>query len=278
MSISLSGEQIDLVNKKLFDLLQRKPPTYTLLERSKKEAEMRQWLAAYHIEQADELAEDFIENGFTLPDLEALKNQMSETDLLPVFSWINNNLVTERMVTDIQQASERIFELVTSIKNYTHMDSGQGKTFTDIHEGLNNTLTLLQYKIRKGQIEVVKEWDTSLPHLKAYAASLNQVWTNLVDNALDAMEVNGKGHLLVKTERDGPFIRVTIGDDGPGIPPDIQSRIFEPFFTTKEVGKGTGLGLEVVSRIVSQHHGSIKVKSAAGNTRFIVCFPLEPET
>jgi len=133
---------------------------------------------------------------------------------------------------------------------------------------------MLIYKIKKGNITMVKEFDETLPPVKAMIGELNQVWTNLLDNALDAMEVNGKGTLTIKTKKDGKFVQVSIIDDGPGIPPDIQSRIFDPFFTTKEMGKGTGLGLEVVQRIVNQHNGSIKVKSEPWHTEFTVCFPI----
>lgn len=134
---------------------------------------------------------------------------------------------------------------------------------------------MLIYKIKKGNITIVKDLDLTLPPVKAMIGELNQVWTNLIDNALDAMEANGKGTLTIKTKRDRDFVEVTVQDDGPGIPEEIRSRIFDPFFTTKEMGKGTGLGLEVVQRIVKQHNGSIKVKSEPGNTSFVVCFPID---
>ena len=122
---------------------------------------------------------------------------------------------------------------------------------------------------------MVKEFDETLPPVKALIGELNQVWTNLIDNALDAMEANGKGTLTIRTKKDKEFVQVSIIDDGPGIPEDIRSRIFDPFFTTKEMGKGTGMGLEVVQRIVHQHNGSIKVNSVPGKTEFIVCFPID---
>jgi len=134
---------------------------------------------------------------------------------------------------------------------------------------------MLIYRIKKGNITMVKEFDLTLPPVNAMIGELNQVWTNLIDNALDAMEPNGKGTLTIKTERDRQFVQVFIIDDGPGIPEEIKSRIFDPFFTTKEMGKGTGMGLEVVQRIVHQHNGSIKLKSVPGRTEFIVCFPID---
>jgi signal transduction histidine kinase len=133
---------------------------------------------------------------------------------------------------------------------------------------------MLGYKMRKGNIQLVEDYDHTLPPVKAMIGELNQVWTNLIDNALDAMEVHEKGILTIKTERDKEFVKVSIIDNGPGIPEDMQSRIFDPFFTTKDIGKGTGLGLDVVTRIVHQHKGSIKVNSKPGQTAFVVCFPI----
>ena len=155
------------------------------------------------------------------------------------------------------------------------MDRGSNKEYADIHIGIRNTLTMLGYKIRKGNITLVEDFDETLPPVNAMIGELNQVWTNLIDNALDAMETNGKGTLTIKTKKDREFVQVSIIDDGPGIPEDIRTRIFDPFFTTKEIGKGTGMGLEVVQRIVQQHHGSIKVISEPGKTEFVVCFPIE---
>ncbi|MDB5153663.1 MAG: glnL, partial [Mucilaginibacter sp.] len=179
------------------------------------------------------------------------------------------------MVQDISESSKRIAALVTSVKTYTHMDQGQDKQYADIHIGIKNTLQMLIYKIKKGNITMVKDFDTTLPPVKAQIGELNQVWTNLIDNALDAMEINSKGTLTIKTEKDREFVQVSIIDDGPGIPEEIRSRIFDPFFTTKEMGKGTGMGLEVVNRIVLQHNGTIKVVSEPGHTAFVVCFPID---
>jgi signal transduction histidine kinase len=179
------------------------------------------------------------------------------------------------MVQDIQEAAKRIFTLIQSVKNFTHMDQGKGKELIDIHTGITSTLTMMQYKLKKANIEVVEEFDTRLPKIMALVGELNQVWTNLIDNAVDAMEGNGRGKLIIRTERDHAFAKVSIIDNGPGIPAEIQSRIFDPFFTTKEIGKGTGLGLDVVNRIVvGQHHGSVKLTSVPGQTVFIVCLPI----
>jgi signal transduction histidine kinase len=221
------------------------------------------------------MAENFVDFNFGIENMETFSQHIPATYHSPVFNWINNLLITEKMVEDIEESSRRIALLVNSVKNFTHMDRGSDKQYADIHDGIRNTFTMLIYKIKKSNITVVKDFDTTLPKVNAMIGELNQVWTNLIDNALDAMEPNGKGTLTIKTERDREFVQVSVIDDGPGIPDEIKSRIFDPFFTTKEMGKGTGMGLEVVQRIVLQHNGSIKVKSAPGRTEFVVCFPID---
>jgi len=275
MAIRMTNEQTDKVNGKMFEVLGRaEKPVFTLIERSSKEEELEDWLYDNKVANAVEIAENFVDYGFTIPDLDEFKTLIPVHYLTAWFKWMNDNLVTERMVNDIEEASNRISLLVNSVKNFTHMDQGSGKQAVDIHTGIRNTITMLGYKIRNGNIEVVEEYDLSLPAVRVMVGELNQVWTNLIDNALDAMEVNVKGVLKIKTERDKEFVKVSIIDDGPGVAADIKSRIFDPFFTTKDIGKGTGLGLDVVARIVQQHKGSIKVESVPGNTVFVVCFPI----
>jgi signal transduction histidine kinase len=141
----------------------------------------------------------------------------------------------------------------------------------DLHQGLENTLTILHHRL-KGGIKVVREYDENLPRICAYGGELNQIWTNLISNAIEAMQ--GKGELRVRTTRELDRVLVEIGDNGPGIPPDVLPHIFEPFFTTKGVGEGTGLGLDTVCRIVRNHHGEIRVSSQPGDTRFQVYLPI----
>jgi signal transduction histidine kinase len=276
MAIKMEEKDVDVVAGKLFEVLGRtEKPALTLMERTEKEDMLRDWMEDHQVQNAGEIAENLLECGFTYEDLRAIKQHIPTTSLSAVFNWINSNLVTERMVMDIQQASQRISELVKSVKNFTHMDQGKGKEATDIHSGIRNTLTMLQYRLRKGNITVVEEFDEGLPLVFALVGELNQVWTNLIDNALDAMEPDGKGELTIRTERDHDSVKVSVIDNGPGIPSDIQSSIFDPFFTTKDIGKGTGLGLDVVMQIVRQHHGSVKVQSTPGRTAFVVCFPIK---
>lgn len=276
ISIRMDEKEIELVRDKLFEVLNRtEKPKLTLMQRAGEEDEIREWMDEHHVDNSDEIAENFLEYSFNCDDLRVFKAHIPEKYLSPIFNWINTNLVTERMVQDIQEASKRIFELVQSVKNFTHMDQGRGKELTDIHTGIRSTLTMLQYKFKKGNIEVRQEYDETLPRVLALVGELNQVWTNLIDNALDAMDAVGRGQLTIRTEKDHEYVKVSIIDNGPGIPDEIRSRIFDPFFTTKEIGKGTGMGLDVVSRIVAQHHGSVKVNSEPGHTEFIVCFPIQ---
>ena len=276
IGIRMEPEHVDVVTKKLFRVIsEKREVNLTLRQRAAKEEELTGLLDGMGIANSEEIVENLIEFGFETEDIVMFKKHVPDLYLSPIFNWINTLLVTERMVQDIGESARRIASLVNSVKTYTHMDQGQEKQYADIRIGIKNTLQMLIYKIRKGNITMVKEFDETLPPVKAQIGELNQVWTNLIDNALDAMEPNGKGTLTIKTEKDKEFVQVTIADDGPGIPEEIRSRIFDPFFTTKEMGKGTGMGLEVVQRIVNQHNGSIKVISRPGYTAFVVCFPID---
>lgn len=275
MAIKMDPAQVGGVKQELFVIISNKDrPVLTLKEKSKREDELSDWLDEHGIEDNYEMAENFVDFNFDTESLERFKAHIPDAAMGPVFNWISDLLVTERMVEDIQESARRIADLVSSVKTFTHMDRGMDKQYADIHTGIRNTLTMLGYKLKKGNITLVEDFDLTLPPVKAMIGELNQVWTNLIDNALDAMEPNGKGTLTIKTEKDREFVQVCIMDDGPGIPEDLQSQIFDPFFTTKEIGKGTGMGLEVVQRIVQQHNGSIKVKSVQGRTQFMVCFPI----
>lgn len=275
ISIRMTEEQVDKVVNKLFEVLARtEKPVLTMMQRNTLEDDMAGCLENHFVENSQEMAENFIEFGFTCDDINEVGAIVPALHLSPVLNWMNNNLVTERMVTDMHEASERIQRLVTSIKNFTHMDRDHDKEYADIHLGIRNTLTMLGYKLKKGNVELVEHYNTSLPPVKAFVGELNQVWTNLIDNALDAMEINNKGKLEITTRQEKQFVQVYVTDNGPGIADEIKNKIFDPFFTTKEIGKGTGLGLDVVSRIVRQHDGSIKVDSVPGRTTFEVCFPI----
>ena len=199
--------------------------------------------------------------------------------LSTAMAWLNASLGAASLLREIEQGTKRISELVKAVKSYSYMDQAPLQVI-DIHEGIDDTLTMMAYKLRDKHITVVKRVRAAdLPLMTAYGSELNQVWTNIIDNAIDAMSAaHGKGTLTIRTWADDEDVWVELADDGPGIPPDIQSRIFEPFFTTKEVGKGTGLGLDIAHRIiVTRHRGEIKLISQPGETRFQIRLPLHQE-
>jgi signal transduction histidine kinase len=185
--------------------------------------------------------------------------------------WIGYALETEQLLTDIEDAGNRISSLVAAAKQYSQLDRASHQ-WIDVHDGLKSTLAILAHKMGDG-IRVVKDFDRTLPQIPAHPGELNQVWTNLVDNAVRAM--NGSGTLTLRTSRDGDQVLVEVGDTGPGVPPELRQRVFEPFFTTKPVGEGTGLGLDISYRIVvNRHGGAIGLVSNPGDTRFQVRLPL----
>ncbi|MFD0765706.1 ATP-binding protein [Mucilaginibacter lutimaris] len=273
-ALDIAPDKLDTINQILISKThQTDRPTLSIMQRADLEDELSDWLNGHGIKDFD-IAENLTEFGFTPDDLDHMNNCTPQPQLGVVLDWMSNYLLQEKMVSDIKESSARISELVSSVKTFTHMDRDTDKQPLDIHAGIRNTLTMLNYKLRKGNIEVVENFDLKLPLVKALAGELNQVWTNMIDNAIDAMEENGKGVLTISTKLDRDFVCVYIKDDGVGIPEDVQSQVFDPFFTTKDMGKGTGLGLDVVTRIIRQHNGTVKVASVPGNTEFTVCFPL----
>lgn len=180
-------------------------------------------------------------------------------------------LEARALVRELDDSTDRIAVLVGGMKEYSAMDRGDRQA-TDVRAGLESTLTILQHKLKRGHVRVERAYDGSLSPIEANGGELNQVWTNLLDNAVDA--VDGDGTVRVRTRREADSLVVEIGDDGPGIAPDLQSRIFDPFVTTKAVGRGTGLGLPTSHRIVAAHCGQISVESVPGDTRFVVRLPL----
>ncbi|HVR96555.1 MAG TPA: ATP-binding protein [Thermoanaerobaculia bacterium] len=241
------------------------------LEQSDREEAVSEWLEERGIEDAWELAPTLVTAGFDIPCLDKVVQNVPDGSVGEILSWTGTLLELTSLVDQVEQSATRISDLVGAIKQYTFMDQAPLQE-VDLHEGLENTLKILGHKMKKG-IEVVREYDKTLPRVQAYGGELNQVWTNLIDNAVDAMQ--GQGHLTVRTSRHGDDAVVEIVDDGPGIPPEDRERIFDAFFTTKGVGEGTGLGLDIVRRIVRvRHKGSIRVESRPGETRFEVALPI----
>jgi signal transduction histidine kinase len=191
----------------------------------------------------------------------------------PALRWIAATLAARQLAADLTDATERMVTLVKAIKAYAYMDRGE-LVEVDLREGLDTTLTILGHKLKHTSIEIVRDYDPDLPRLTVHGAELNQVWTNLLDNAIDAL--GDRGRITVTTRRDGACAEVDIADDGPGIPAEVRDRIFDPFFTTKEVGRGTGLGLDTARRIlVDRHRGSLTLESEPGRTVFRARLPID---
>jgi signal transduction histidine kinase len=244
--------------------------------RSDREEELGNWLEAHHVERAWKLAITLLEGGVSPQRLEDFAQNLVTESLSDALNWLAGVMAVSRHLNVIEQSTTRISELVQAVKAYSYMDQAALKE-VDVHEGMENTLTMLGYKLKN--IHVEREYAPDLPRIMANGSELNQVWTNLIDNAVDAMD--GKGTIWLRTRQEGNQIVVEIADNGPGIPQPVQAHLFEPFFTTKEVGKGTGLGLDIVYRIVRDRHGGdIRVSSEANDTSFQIRLPIrrEPNT
>lgn len=241
------------------------------LEQSDREDAISTWLDDHGIEEAWKFSGNLVEAGMDAPALEQLLGEIPKTALIDVLARVNSQLAAAKLASEIKTSTARISELVGAIKEYSYMDQASVQK-VDIHKGLETTLLILKYKLRKKNISVTRDYAENLPQIKAYGSELNQVWTNLIVNAVDAMNEGGK--LKVRTKLEPGDILIEIRDNGAGIPPDVKSRIFEPFFTTKPVGDGTGLGLDTVARIVRKHRANIRFESKPGDTCFQVRLPL----
>jgi len=240
------------------------------LDRSDREDVLGDWLDEHGVGQPWELAGVFVAAGLDEGDLERVADAVSSAHLEPALRWLSYTVEAETLLAEIADSTSRISHLVDAAKQYSQMDRTPHQQ-TDLHAGLDATLVMISAKIPPG-VTVVKEYDRGLPEVPAYAGELNQVWTNLIVNALDAM--GEEGRLTLRTGTDGECAVVEVCDTGPGIPEELRSRVFEPFFTTKPVGQGTGLGLDVSWRIVVKRHGGdLRVASRPGDTRFTVVLP-----
>ena len=269
-------ERADL--ESLIELQQRavekvaKAPKLDPLATSDAEDELSDWLEDHGIRDGWQLAPTFVQAGLDAEWLEKVRSCVGDQMLEPALRWLNYTVETELLMNEIEDSTTRVSTLVGAAKQYSQLDRAPFQV-VDVHDLLGSTLLMMSAQIGKG-VRVVKDFDRSLPPIPAYPSELNQVWTNLIDNAVQAMD--GAGTLTIRTARDDDCVLVEIGDTGPGIPADIQQRIFEPFFTTKPVGQGTGLGLDISWRIVvKKHHGDLRVESVPGDTRFQVRLPIQ---
>ncbi|MEU9469176.1 ATP-binding protein [Streptomyces avermitilis] len=251
------------------------------LEASDREDALADWLDDHGIAGGWQLAPTFVQGGLDTDWLDQVAAAVDEQTLEGAIRWLNYTVETELLMNEIEDSTTRVSTLVGAAKQYSQLDRAPYQV-VDVHELLDSTLLMLSGKIGSGT-KVVKEYDRTLPRIPAYPGELNQVWTNLIDNAVAAMKENGgEGTLTVRTALDRDQALVEFRDTGPGVPAEIRGRIFDPFFTTKPVGEGTGLGLDISWRIVvNKHHGSLEVRSEPGDTRFQVRLPLtaaEPDT
>ncbi|MGW1028272.1 ATP-binding protein [Streptomyces sp. NPDC002577] len=245
------------------------------LKASDREDALADWLDEHDIAVGWELAATFVQAGLGTDWLDQVAATVDEETLDAAIRWLEYTVETELLMNEIEDSTSRISRLVDAAKQYSQLDRAPFQN-ADVHELLDSTLVMLARKIGPG-VRVVKDYDRTLPRIPAYPGELNQVWTNLIDNAVQAMD--GEGTLTLRTALDRDHLLVEFRDTGPGVDPEIQNRIFDPFFTTKPVGEGTGLGLDISWRIVvNKHHGSLEVRSVPGDTRFQVRLPLTTDS
>ena len=246
-------------------------PKLSALASSDREDELSDWLEEHGVSHPYEIAPTFVQAGLDADWLELVVNAAPPDSLVGAIHWLYYTVDTELLMKEITDSTTRISTLVDAAKQYSQLDRSPFQT-VDLHELLDSTLVMMARKIPSG-VRVVKNYDQSLPAVPSYAAELNQVWTNLIDNAVQAM--GDEGTLTITTHSDGEYATVKVSDTGPGIPADVVGRVFEPFFTTKPIGHGTGLGLDIAWRIVvDKHRGYLKVRSEPGSTTFIVRLPV----
>jgi signal transduction histidine kinase len=252
-----------------------KAKALTPMQANDREDEISDWFDTHSVSAGWQLAPVLVASGLDVDWLDEMSRSIPAGHLEAGLKWITYALESEQLMSEIEDSTDRIAHLINAAKQYSQLDRAEHQQI-NVHSGLDSTLIMLGAKVVEG-ITVVKDYDLTLPDIPAYPAELNQVWTNLIDNALGAMK--GSGTLTLRTCRDGDFVLIEVGDTGPGVPPQLSRQIFEPFFTTKPVGEGTGLGLDISWRIVvNRHGGDLLVKSVPGNTRFQVRLPLTNST
>jgi signal transduction histidine kinase len=252
------------------EAIERKTPELDHLARSDREDAVAQWLDAHGVAAGWELAPTFVNADLDTAWLDKLAGNLPPDTYADTLGWLEARLNLMALIKQVDGSTGRIAELVKAVKSYSYMDQSPMQEI-DVHEGIESTLVMLGHKLKN--VTLVRAFDRTVPRIMAHGSELNQVWTNLIDNAIHA--VNGTGKICVGTSLDHDQILVEIVDNGPGIPKEVQSHLFEPFFTTKSVGTGTGLGLVISNRIVGDRHGGeIEFESHPGETRFKVRLPI----
>ena len=240
------------------------------LEQEDRADSISAWLKAHNVESAD--ADTLADTSVTIELLDELARSIPPRGLAAALRWIAASCATLLLTSEIQEAASRVSSLVGAIKGFTEMDRAAVPEPVDVVQGLSNTIVVLRAKAKSNSAGLRIEAEEDLPPIKGFGGELNQIWANLIENALDAAGEGGSVELSANRERDSVVVRVT--DNGPGVPEKIRDRIFDPFFTTKAVGKGTGLGLDIVRRLVQRHNGKIELDSRPGRTEFRVTLPI----
>lgn len=246
-------------------------PELDPMARSDQETAIQAWLEGLGIDEAWELAPALVAAGWDADSMTELQGIFTPENLKIVIRWLAAGCMAYSLLDEIGLGTERLSEIVGSVKAYSYLDQGPVQQ-VDLHKGLEDTLVILRHKLKSG-VTVKREYAPDLPLIEAHGSELNQVWTNILDNAVDAMQ--GKGEIIVRTRREGDKVIVELQDNGPGIPEGIQRRVFEPFFTTKPPGLGTGLGLHIAYTVVNNHAGRIDLTSRPGMTCFQVTLPMQ---
>ena len=258
---------IDALHGRCRDSANRAPTSS--VERADREEAIEAWLSAHGANEA--CAAPLTEAGVTVPELDTLAAAVRGEALDAALRWIAAGCAVRTLTSDLKTAATRIYDIVSAVKGFTYMDHAPTPEPVDIRRGINDTLMMLTSKSRAKNVNVAAQFADDLPAAHAVGVELNQVWMNLIDNAIDA--VPSGGHVTVTGSHELGKVVVTVVDDGPGIPANVQGRIFDPFFTTKPVGQGTGLGLDIVRRLIQRHEGAIDVASRPGRTEFRVSLP-----
>jgi signal transduction histidine kinase len=273
----LAGEELPSGRLAALDALRHelapRPPDPDPLARADREQALASWLTRHGVERAWTIAPPLAAAGADPAWCERAAAVLEGPALKPGLEWVASTFSVATLLDEVKESTRRISELVAAVRSYSQLDRASLQR-VDVTEGLDSTLVMLGHKLGDG-VTVVREYDAGVPPIEAYAGELNRVWTNLIDNAVDAME--GMGTLRVATRADGDGVVVEIADTGPGMPPEVAARAFEAFYTTKDVGKGTGLGLDIARRIVEDRHGgTITIDSHPGATVLRVRLPVRP--
>ena len=275
MTMGVTPEETDAVNEIMFarvGAMGRGDDERTAMELLEAGEALEDWLDDHDLAlDADDL-EAFVAARFTADDLRRIHDIVEGRSMGDLLTWLAKNITLETLTAEIREAAARISELVGSVKSYTHMDRDADREALDVHEGLRSTLVLLKHRFRQGGVTLVKDFADDLPRVRVWGGQLNQVYTNLIDNAVDAAGEGGT--VTVRTSRNpgrGGGVCIEVEDDGPGVPEELRERIFEPFFTTKDVGQGTGMGLDIAKKILARHDSELELESGAGRTVFRFC-------